>query len=126
MKKVLLIDDDKFYSDMYRTAFKNHAPQAEFYASVDISTDLLPEIKKIKPNIIVITLENEKQIESGMKIIKAVRQADETKNITIVAFINSWAKDYPVEELRDLGVVELWDKIDTMPSKVVVERISAL
>ncbi len=126
MKKVLLIDDDKFYSDMYRTAFKNHAPQAEFYPSVDISTDLLQEIKKIKPDIMIVTLENEKQIESSMKIIKEVRQDNETKNAIIVAFINTWANDYPKDALKDLGVTELWDKIDIMPSRVVVEKILAL
>ena len=128
MKKVLYIDDDKFYSDMYRTAFKIHALQMEYYASTDILTaNLLQETKKIKPNIILVNLENEYQIESGMKLIKAIRQADETKNAIIAAFINSWAKeDYSLEELKNLGVVELWDKIDTVPSRVVVEKIMAL
>lgn len=128
MKKVLYIDDDKFYSDMYRTAFKIHALQMEYYASTDILTaNLLQETKKIKPNIILVNLENEYQIESGMKLIKAIRQADETKNAIIAAFINSWAKeDYSLEELKSLGVVELWDKIDTVPSRVVVEKIMAL
>src|ERR1035437_614375 len=125
MKKVLLIDDGKFYSDMYRTSFKKHAPQTEFYSSVDISTDLLSEIKKIKPDVIVVALENENQVESDMKIIKAVRQTEEIKNTTIAAFVNTWAKDHSPEALKDLGVVELWDKVDMMPSRVV-EKISAL
>lgn len=60
MKKVLYIDDDKFYSDMYRTAFKIHALQTEYYASTDILTaNLLQETKKIKPNIILVNLEKE-------------------------------------------------------------------
>src|ERR1035437_1527723 len=126
MKKVLFIDDDKFYSDfLYRRVFKVRAPQTEYYTSADISTDLLTEIKKIKPDVIVVALENEKQVESGMGIIKAIRQTEEIKSIHIAAFINSWAKDHSPEALKDLGVVELWDKVDMVPRQII-EKIVAM
>ncbi|MFA6227434.1 MAG: hypothetical protein WC631_03085 [Candidatus Paceibacterota bacterium] len=126
MKKVLFIDEDKFYSGfMFKRVFKVRAPQIEYFTSVDISTDLLQEIKKIKPDVIVVALENEDQVESGMKIIKAIRQVEEIKNTIIAAFINSWANDHSPEALKDLGVIELWDKIDMMP-KEVVEKIVAI
>ena len=126
MKKVLFIDDDKFYSGfLYKRAFNVRAPQIEYYTSVDISTDLLTEIKKIKPDVIVIALENEKEVESGMGIIKAIRQTEEIKNVHIAALINSWANDHSPEALKNLGIVELWDNVEMLP-KQIVEKIVAM
>jgi len=124
MKKILLIDNDKFYSDLYQRAFKVHSPQVEFYASIDISTDLLPEIKKIKPDVIVVSLDM--QVDPGMEIMKTIRQTEEIKNTTIAVFVNTLANDYSREALKDLDVAILGDKIDLIPSHVVVEKILAL
>lgn len=87
MKKVLFIDDDKFYSDLYQKAFEVHAPQVEYHTSTYTSADLLTEIKKIKPDVIVVSLE--KQVEPGMEIMKVIRQTENIKNTKIATFVNT-------------------------------------
>jgi CheY-like chemotaxis protein len=111
MKKLLYIDDDKEQLELYRLAFGIHSPNIEFHTENN-PHKAIDRIREIKPDIVLLDLLLTDM--SGIDVLKAIRKEDDIKSTMVAAFTNSMVTNL-VNELNQLGVTEIWEKIKSTP-----------
>ena len=129
MKKVFIIDDastgDGKLFDMYGPAFKHRAPQVEVSLTSPYDPDdAINMARTIKPDLIIISLDQD--VDSAMNVIRGIRQIPDLKSVKMAAFVNKMARDYSQDELRMLGITDLWDKVEDMSGAVVKKSLALL
>ena len=115
MKKILLVEDDKFIIDIYTQKFQ----EAGF--SVEVAEDgeeALKKVKSTKPDLLIldIVLPN----IDGWEIIKQVKKNPEFKDLKIVALTNL-KQEEDMKKGKALGIAGYFIKAHFSPSQIVEE-----
>lgn len=113
MKKILLIEDDPFVADIYRTQLAK-----EGYKT-NVAKDGRMALQKAKddpPDLMVLDIILPDM--DGWEVLKAVRSDSRTKDIKVIALSNLSREQYQ-RNVDDLGVMKYFVKIETSPDDVI-------
>ena len=113
MKKVLLIEDDKFLSDMYVTKFSKFGYKIE--TAYD-GEEGIRKIKGLKPDIILLDIRL--PLKNGFEVLKETKKDQKTKDIPIILLTNLGQKEDTERGLK-LGAVDYLIKAQFTPQEVV-------
>lgn len=114
-KKVLLIEDDLFLTDIYLTKFE----QAGY--KVDIASDGkigLQKLRQTKPDILLLDLVIP-EID-GFILLEQMKKDDNLKNIPVLVLSNR-GSDQDVQRAKALGADDYLVKSQYTPSEVVAK-----
>ena len=114
MKKILLIEDDKFIIDIYSTKFKEEG----FEVEVAINGEKALQKTKEKPDLILLDIVLPGL--DGWGILREIKKNEETKSIPVVVLSNLSQKS-EVEKSFKMGAVKYLIKSNYTPSQVVKE-----
>jgi len=113
MKKILIIEDDSFLSEMYLAKFN----QSDFQAEVAIDgKEGLSKVKSFKPDLILLDIVLPKM--DGFEVLKELKKDSELKKIPVILLTNLGQKN-EVEKGLSLGADEYIIKAHFTPSAVV-------
>ena len=115
MKKILIIEDDPFLSEMYAAKFNQNDFQTE------VATDGksgLDKIKADRPDLVLLDIVLPKM--DGFEILKAIKMDPKFKDIPIVLLTNLGQKS-EVEKGLSLGADEYIIKAHFTPTAVVAK-----
>ena len=115
MKKILIIEDDPFLSEMYATKFNQSGFQTE------LATDGkkgLEKIKTSKPDLILLDIVLPKM--DGFEILKKIKKDSKLKEIPLILLTNLGQKN-EVEKGLALGADEYIVKAHFTPTAVVAK-----
>lgn len=115
MKKILIIEDDPFLSEMYAAKFNQNDFQTE--VAVDGKSGLA-KIKADRPDLVLLDIVLPKM--DGFEILKAIRGDPKFKDIPIVLLTNLGQKS-EVEKGLSLGADEYIIKAHFTPTAVVAK-----
>ena len=113
MKKILIIEDDPFLSEMYAAKFVQNDFQTEVAADGKIG---MVKIKANKPDLILLDIVLPKM--DGFEILKKIKEDSKLKNIPVILLTNLGQKD-EVEKGLALGADEYIIKAHFTPTAVV-------
>lgn len=119
MKKILIIEDDSFLSEMYLSKFNQSDFQAE--AASD-GKEGLNKIKSFNPDLILLDIVLPKM--DGFEVLKEIKNDPELKKIPVVLLTNLGQKN-EVEKGLSLGAEEYIIKAHFTPS-AVVEKVKEI
>lgn len=113
MGKILIIDDDLVLLKLYSTrlAADNHEVK-----TATNGEEGLEVINSFLPDLVIIDLLMPKM--NGFELIKAINQKPQLKNIPKIVF-SSVASSEQIERLKEMGVTDYLNKIDTTPTQLV-------
>jgi len=117
--KILLIEDDKFLSDIYVTKF------AKLGYKIDTAYDGeegIKKIKKEKPDIVLLDIRL--PIKDGFGVLKEAKADEKIKDIPIILLTNLGQKE-DIEKGLKLGAVDYLIKAQFTPQEVV-DRIKKI
>jgi DNA-binding response OmpR family regulator len=113
MKKILIIEDDSFLSEMYLSKFNQSNFQAEVAAD---GKEGLNKVKSFRPDLILLDIVLPKM--DGFEVLKEIKNDSELKKIPVVLLTNLGQKS-EVEKGLSLGAEEYIIKAHFTPSAVV-------
>ena len=115
MKKILIIEDDPFLSEMYAAKFIENGFE------VEVSSDGksgLAKIEDFRPDLVLLDIVLPKM--DGFEMLKKVKEKEELKEIPIVLLTNLGQKN-EVEKGMALGAKEYIIKAHFTPTAVVAK-----
>lgn len=115
IKKILLVEDDPFLSDIYTTKIK----EAGF--EIDVTGDgdeVISKIKEKKPDLLLLDIVLPHL--DGWEIAKQIKEDADLKNLKIIILSNLGQKS-EVEKGLGLGAVKYLIKAHYTPSEIVEE-----
>jgi len=115
MKKILIIEDDSFLSEMYSTKLIQEGFETEIAINGKQGMD---KIKNIKPDLILLDIVLPKM--DGFEILESVKKDSKLKNIPIVLLTNLGQKN-EIEKGLLLGADEYIIKAHFTPTAVVTK-----
>ena len=115
MKKILIIEDDPFLSEMYVAKFSENDFQTE--VAID-GEDGLAKVKEFIPDLILLDIVLPKM--DGFEILKKIRSDSKLKNIPIILLTNLGQKN-EIEKGMSLGANEYIIKAHFTPTAVVAK-----
>jgi len=115
MKKILIIEDDPFLSEMYSTKLIQEGFETEIAINGKQGMD---KIKNIKPDLILLDIVLPKM--DGFEILESVKKNSKLKNIPIVLLTNLGQKN-EIEKGLSLGADEYIIKAHFTPTAVVTK-----
>jgi DNA-binding response OmpR family regulator len=120
-RKILLVEDDMFIRDIYKTKFVQEGFE------VSIAENGLEAMKKLEGGIIpdVMLLDIIMPYMDGMEVLKKVKESDDWKNIPIIMLTNISEKDR-LNESMEKGIDGYLIKSHFTPSEVVTKVRSIL
>ena len=113
MKKILIIEDDPFLSEMYDAKFTESGFETEI--AID-GKQGLAKIKDIQPDLVLLDIVLPKM--DGFELLKKLKEKEETKKIPIILLTNLGQKS-EVEKGLALGADEYIIKAHFTPTAVV-------
>jgi DNA-binding response OmpR family regulator len=115
MKKILLIEDDKFISDIYSTKLKASG------FSVETAVDLEESVRKLKASSFdLILLDLILPNQNGWDIFELIEKDDKMKDLKIIICSNLSQKE-EVEKAMKMGAVKYLIKANYTPTEIVEE-----
>jgi DNA-binding response OmpR family regulator len=114
-KKVLLIEDDLFLTDIYLTKFE----QAGY--EVDVASDGktgMEKLRQTKPDILLLDLVIPGM--DGFVLLEQLKKDDNLKNISVLVLSNR-GSDQDVQRVKALGADDYLIKSQYTPSEVVAK-----
>jgi len=115
MKKILIIEDDPFLSEMYAAKFSQSGFQVE---TASDGKNGLEKIKTSGPDLILLDIVLPKM--DGFEVLKKVKENSQLKKIPIILLTNLGQKD-EVEKGLALGADEYIIKAHFTPTAVVAK-----
>ncbi len=115
MKKILIIEDDSFLSEMYSTKLIQEGFETEIAVDGKQGMD---KIKSIKPDLVLLDIVLPKM--DGFEILENIKKDQELKNIPIVLLTNLGQKN-EIEKGLSLGADEYIIKAHFTPTAVVAK-----
>jgi len=115
MKKILIIEDDSFLSEMYSTKLIQEGFETEIAVDGKQGID---KIKNIKPDLVLLDIVLPKM--DGFEILESVKKDPEFKNIPIILLTNLGQKN-EIEKGLSLGADEYIIKAHFTPTAVVAK-----
>lgn len=107
MKKILIVDDSTFMRNVIKDLLTNQKEAntvtdvLEFYEA-DGKTRALEQVKKIKPDAILLDIVMGENIMDGVEFLEEVKPYFNTKNIIMISSIGQAAV---VDKCKSLGVI---------------------
>ena len=115
MKKILIIEDDPFLSEMYAAKFVQNDFQTEVAADGKIG---MVKIKANKPDLILLDIVLPKM--DGFEMLKKIKEDSKLKKIPVILLTNLGQKN-EVEKGLALGADEYIIKAHFTPTAVVAK-----
>ncbi len=115
MKKILIIEDDSFLSEMYSTKLIQEGFETEIAVDGKQGID---KIKNIKPDLVLLDIVLPKM--DGFEILESIKKDPEFKNIPIILLTNLGQKN-EIEKGLSLGADEYIIKAHFTPTAVVAK-----
>ena len=114
-KKILVVEDDIFISDIYQVKFK----QEGFEVAIAVNgLEALKILDNFRPDIILLDIIMPQM--DGIETLKKIKNNDKLKNIPIIMLTNISEKE-KVEESEEMGVNDYLVKSQFTPSEVVAK-----
>lgn len=112
-EKVLIIEDDKFLTKIYKTKLTNEGFEIDIVME---GSKALEKALEFKPNLILldIILPN----MSGFEVLKKLKENKETKDIPVV-ILSNLGQDSDIEQGKELGAEDYWVKAKYTINEVV-------
>jgi DNA-binding response OmpR family regulator len=119
MKKILIIEDDPFLSEMYAAKFTESGFETE--VAID-GKEGLAKVKDIQPNLVLLDIVLPKM--DGFEVLKKIKEDRKLKEIPVILLTNLGQKS-EVEKGIALGAAEYIIKAHFTPTAIVakVKRI---
>ncbi len=115
MKKILLVEDDKYLVDIYVTELR----KAGFMVKVALNgKEALNKINKIKPDLLLLDIIMP-EID-GWQVLRKIKEKAEFKNLKVVILSNLSQKE-DIEKAFRSGATKYFVKTYFTPSKVAQE-----
>lgn len=118
-KKILLVEDDVFISDIYSVKFNQENFEV---VTADNGLDALKKLENFFPDLILLDIVM--PYMDGMDFLKEFRKNEKWKTIPVIMLSNLSEKE-KLSDAKDLGVEEYLIKSHFTPSEVV-EKINSL
>lgn len=115
MKKILLIEDDPFLIDIYKTKLKQEGFQVEIAKDGETALNLLEEKS---PDLLLLDIVIPHV--DGWEILKWIRSKEKLKNLKIIILSNLGQKE-EVKKGIELGATKYLIKAHYTPSEIVKE-----
>jgi len=115
-KKILLIEDDEFLSDMYKTKFESEGFEVVPAQDGEIGLKLLEE--GLKPDAILLDVVMPKM--SGLEVLGKIKSMNDASSMNVIMFTNMGQKE-DIDKAMSLGARGYIIKANFTPSEVVVE-----
>ncbi|MBI3671762.1 response regulator [Candidatus Azambacteria bacterium] len=113
-KKVLIIEDDSFLSDMYKTKFSSDGFDVTMADDGETGIKLLKE--GLRPAIILLDIVMPKL--DGIETLTVIKKMDDVKNIPVIMLTNLGQKE-EIDRAMALGAASYLIKANYTPSEVV-------
>jgi len=114
-KKILLVEDDKFLSEMYTTKLTDSGFEVEVSSD---GQDALTKVKEQKPDLILLDVVLPKM--DGFEFLQLLKKDDSTKDILVIILTNLGQKE-EVEKGLKLGANDYIIKAHFTPTEVVAK-----
>lgn len=119
-KKILLIEDDSFISEMYYTKLKDVGYEVE--TAYD-GEDGLKKVSELKPDLILLDIRLPKL--DGLELLSIIKGKDDLKNIPVIILSNLGEKE-DIEKGLSLGAIDYLIKAHYTPTEVVEKVTKAI
>lgn len=118
-KKILLVEDDVFVSDVYQTKLKQEGFEV---ISAENGSEAMKKLEAIIPDIILLDIIM--PYMDGKEVLARLKESEKWKNIPVIILTNLSQRD-DVEEILQKGADDYLIKSHFTPSEVV-EKIKAV
>ena len=115
MKKILIVEDDTFLSQMYATKLEQASYQAEI---ADDGEKAISKIKEGRPDLVLLDIVLTKK--DGYEVLRQIKQDDQLKSIPVILLTNLGQKT-EVEKGLGLGANAYIIKAHYTPAAVVAK-----
>ncbi len=115
MKKILLVEDDPFLIDIYKTKLKETGFKVEV---VDSGDQVLPVLKEAKPDLLVLDIVLPHF--DGWEIMEKIK-ADKNLNGLKVVILSNLGQKNEVDKGLKMGAVKYLIKAHYTPTEIVEE-----
>ena len=113
-KKVLIIEDDTFLSDMYQTKFSSDGFQVTMAEDGEVGIKLLTG--DLRPDIILLDIVMPKI--DGIETLTKIKKMEDVKDIPVIMLTNLGQKE-EIDKAMSLGATSYLIKANYTPSEVV-------
>ena len=113
-KKVLIIEDDTFLSDMYQTKFNSEGFDITMAEDGESGLKLLTD--GLNPSVILLDIVMPKM--DGIETLAKIKEMDEVKDIPVITLTNLGQKE-EIDKAMGLGAKTYLIKANYTPSEVV-------
>ena len=124
MSKIIVhIDDDRFLLNMYDLKLRRAG--YEVYAFQTFDQNLLEDIARLKPNVIVSDIVHDSKDPDGIELCRQMQKDQRLKDVPFIFLSNtlSLLKKYDISDLRIALQIE---KASTQPDEVASQIIKVL
>lgn len=119
MKEILLVEDDPFLVDMYKTRLEREGFKVNV---VKNGKDFFRALSKTKPELILLDIIL--PYVDGWEILKELKKKEEYKNIKVIVLSNLSQKE-DIEKSKKLGAEMFLVKAHFTPSEII-EKIKEI
>lgn len=114
MAKILLVEDDKLMTRMYKGKFEDDGYNVEIATNGEMG---LTKTLEFKPDLILLDIMMPKM--NGLEVLKKLKEKEETKKIPVILLTNVGGGDEDVKKGLGLGAVAYLVKAEYDPKDVV-------
>lgn len=111
---VLIIDDDEFFREFYRSELSQHDLLVEFAKDGE---EGLEKAFKIKPDIILLDIILPKR--DGFEVLKDLKKNKSTKNIPVI-ITSTLGNNADIKKLFEMGAINNFNKTNTLPKDIAL------
>ena len=112
-KKILLVEDDVFVSDVYQTKLKQEGFEV---ISAENGSEAMKKLETVVPDIILLDIIM--PYMDGKEVLARLKESEKWKNIPVIILTNLSQRD-DVEEILQKGADDYLIKSHFTPSEVV-------
>lgn len=112
MKKILIVDDSAFMRTILKELLTSQTEDVNLSFPIEIfeadgKVSALKQLKKIKPNLILLDIVMQESETEGLAFIKEVKDTFNTRNIIVISSIGQASI---LNELRELNIANYLQK----------------
>lgn len=115
MKSILLVEDDSFLIDIYKTKLEEAGFKVEIVESGD---EVLPKLKEKIPDLLVLDIVLPRI--DGWELLNKIKKTDSLKDLKVIILSNLSQKN-EVEKGLKLGAAKYLIKAHYIPTEIVEE-----
>lgn len=113
-RSVLIIDDDEFYREFYRSELSQHNFAVEFASDGE---EGLEKALKLKPGIILLDIILPKK--DGFEVLKDLKGNESTKNIPVI-ITSTLGNNVDILKLKEMGAINNFNKTTALPKDIAL------